>query len=133
MSYNDTFRLSAHGVLIKDNQVLQLKATYGNHDWGLPGGAFEPGETIHEALHRECWEEIGIDIQINYLSGIYYHSRHNSQAFIFRISIADNHPIRLSKEHSAYRFFDLNSLNPIQNIRINDCLNYSGEVKSYKF
>jgi 8-oxo-dGTP pyrophosphatase MutT (NUDIX family) len=27
--------------------------------WGLPGGKIEPGETLMEAMHRECAEELG--------------------------------------------------------------------------
>lgn len=60
MAFNDTFRLSCHAVITNDEgKVLLLKANYGNYQWGLPGGALEPGETIHQALIRECLEELG--------------------------------------------------------------------------
>jgi len=55
-----------------------VKANYANHDWGLPGGSPEPGETIHEAIQRECFEELNIKINILYLSGVYYHHDFNS-------------------------------------------------------
>jgi len=55
MAFEDRFRLSSHAVITNElGQVLLLKANYGNFAWGLPGGALEPGETIHEALLREC-------------------------------------------------------------------------------
>ena len=54
MTLDDKFRLSSHAVILNpDGQVLLLKADYGAKSWGLPGGALEPGETIHEALLRE--------------------------------------------------------------------------------
>jgi 8-oxo-dGTP diphosphatase len=134
MAFNDTFRLSSHAVITNsDGHVLLLKATYGSFSWGLPGGALEPNETIHDALSRECREELGIDVTINYLSGVYFHSAYNSQAFIFRCSFPPSTTIQLSHEHSEFRFTPISELSKVQQIRINDCLNYSGVVVSNKF
>jgi len=30
----------------------------------LPGGGQNPGETLHETLHRECKEEVGAEVEI---------------------------------------------------------------------
>jgi len=58
-------RNSAKAVIIKDGKVLFTK---NKDDWGffylLPGGGQEAGETIHEALKRECREEISSEIKI---------------------------------------------------------------------
>ncbi|MGE6451788.1 NUDIX hydrolase [Shewanella baltica] len=151
MAFNDTFRLSSHAVITNaQGQVLLLKANYGNFAWGLPGGALEPGETIHEALVRECQEELGLSVQVNYLSGVYYHSAYQSQAFIFRCElvlselpdrpeVAKNGaegellPIHLSHEHSEFAFHDIDTLSAVQQQRIKDCLNFNGVVMSAKF
>ncbi len=48
MAFEDLCRLSAHAVITDEaGRVLLLKATYGALSWGLPGGALEPGETMH--------------------------------------------------------------------------------------
>ncbi|WP_283627688.1 NUDIX hydrolase [Shewanella baltica] len=151
MAFNDTFRLSSHAVITNaQGQVLLLKANYGNFAWGLPGGALEPGETIHEALVRECQEELGLSVQVNYLSGVYYHSAYQSQAFIFRCELvlselpdrpevakngaeAELLPIHLSHEHSEFAFHDIDTLSAVQRQRIKDCLNFNGVVMSAKF
>ena len=154
MAFNDTFRLSSHAVITnQQGQVLLLKANYGNFAWGLPGGALEPGETIHEALVRECQEELGLSVQVNYLSGVYYHSAYQSQAFIFRCELVLPElpelpdgpevakdgaegaplPIHLSHEHSEFAFHDIDTLSAVQQQRINDCLNFNGVVMSAKF
>ncbi|UCX04470.1 NUDIX hydrolase [Shewanella sp. HL-SH8] len=134
MAFNDMFRLSAHAVITNDEgQVLQLKATYGAKHWGLPGGALELGETIHQAVIRECLEELGCDIAIDYLSGVYYHGAYQSQVFIFKCNIMDVTMIALSSEHSEYQYFDIADLSTVQQIRVKACLDFSGKVDSKVF
>lgn len=134
MAFEDKFRLGVFAVITnKENQVLLLKATYDGERWGLPGGSVDPGETVHEALARECSEELGVTTKILYLSGIYFHRAYDSHACIFRGEIAENAVITLSNEHSEYRYFSLDELSAIQRQRVNDCLSFDGQVKSAKF
>lgn len=134
MAFDDLFRMSVHAVITdSENKILLLKATYGLKSWGLPGGALEPGETIHEALIRECKEETNLAIKILYMSGMYYHSTHNSQAGVFRCEVAHFNDLKLSPEHSEYGFFSLEELSPINQQRVKDCFAFDGFVKSAKF
>ena len=134
MGFHDFYRLSSHAVIFNaNNQVLLLKATYADGAWGLPGGGLDQGETIHQALIRECFEELGCDISIQYLSGVYFHSVVNSHAFIFRCQIVEGRTIQLSDEHSEYRWFDVAELSAVQRIRVEDCLAFDGQVQSRAF
>ncbi|QDF68557.1 NUDIX domain-containing protein [Shewanella sp. SNU WT4] len=134
MAFDDTFRLSSHAVITNaDLAVLMVKANYGDRAWGLPGGALEPGETIHEALARECLEELGCQVTIKQLTGVYYHSAFNSQAFIFRCELSDDAIIQLSSEHTDYEFQAISRLSAVQQRRIYDCLAFTGTVVSAKF
>ena len=134
MSYAHKFRISVHAVIIDDNQnVLLLKQTYGDKRWGLPGGSPEPPETTEDTLLRECKEELGCDINIEYLSGVYFHKEHDSYVFIYKGSLREGKSVQLSSEHSDYLYTKIDDLSDIQRQRVNDCLNFDGKVKNFVF
>lgn len=134
MAFDDLFRIGAHGVFTDDEgRILLLKATYDGCRWGLPGGSLDPGETIHEALIRECREELGVEVNVLYMSGIYFHKTYNSHVCIFKCEINKESKIKLSSEHSEYRYFSLDELSDIQRQRVIDCLQFDGKVRSAKF
>jgi 8-oxo-dGTP diphosphatase len=134
MGFEDFFRLSAHAVITNPHgRVLLLKATYGACDWGLPGGALDPGETVHEGLLRECAEELGCDVVVQYLSGVYHHRAVSSHALVFRCSLPSDAVIRLSEEHSEFSYQPVAELPPVQRRRVLECLTYEGTVRSASF
>ncbi|KRE36799.1 NUDIX hydrolase [Paenibacillus sp. Soil522] len=134
MGFNDTFRVGVHAIITdSERRVLTLKRTYGNQGWSLPGGAVDPGETIHQALLRECQEELGLEIQDPVLTGFYYHNRINAQVGIFRCSISGSQNIKLSEEHSEYKWVHLSELSEVQRVRAIDALDYDGKVISRAF
>lgn len=134
MGFQDFYRMSSHAVILNEvGQVLLLKATYADHAWGLPGGGLDLGETIHQALIRECHEELGCQVNVDYLSGVYFHSAVTSHAFIFRCHLQIDAQIRLSDEHSQYAWFEIDTLSEIQKIRVQDCLDFKGTVLSRSF
>jgi 8-oxo-dGTP pyrophosphatase MutT (NUDIX family) len=133
MAYKDKFRISVHAVITdRAGKLLLLKMTYADKHWSLPGGAIERGENIYEALERECKEELGVKPKILYLSGVNYHKKHDSFAFIFRCTLPAKAKIRISPEHSDFQYFDLKSreVSPIQRDRVKDCISFKGKVIS---
>ncbi len=134
MGIHDTFRFGSHAMVFNaENKVLLLKRTYGNKGWSLPGGAVDPGETIHQALFRECREELGINVIDPVLTGLYYHRSINTHAAIFRCVISDDDEIVLSSEHSALRWTDLTELSESQRVRAEDAMRFKGQVYSRAF
>jgi ADP-ribose pyrophosphatase YjhB (NUDIX family) len=57
-------------VILYDQQVLLVKRDNPSL-WELPGGEILPGETPEEAIHREVYEETGINVEIIELLGWY--------------------------------------------------------------
>ncbi len=54
------------GAVIRDGRVLLAQRTRPPElagRWELPGGKAEPGESAEQALARELWEELGIEVR----------------------------------------------------------------------
>jgi ADP-ribose pyrophosphatase YjhB (NUDIX family) len=66
---------SASTIVVKEGKIL-LQRRSDTGFWALPGGAMEIGETIGEAAIRETKEETGLDVELEYIVGIYTNPRH---------------------------------------------------------
>ncbi|WP_100643098.1 8-oxo-dGTP diphosphatase MutT [Alteromonas facilis] len=56
----------AVGVIVNGTEVLLAKRPKHLHQgdkWEFPGGKFESGETLHQAIKRELDEELGIVVE----------------------------------------------------------------------
>jgi len=59
-------RNAVRALIINDGRILLLRKDGGDQGtrYALPGGAQETGETLSQALQRECLEEIGTQVRI---------------------------------------------------------------------
>jgi 8-oxo-dGTP diphosphatase len=59
-------RLAVRAVLLHQGRLLIVNAwPDGTSDlWCAPGGGVERGQSLHDNLHREIWEECGLRIAI---------------------------------------------------------------------
>jgi 8-oxo-dGTP pyrophosphatase MutT (NUDIX family) len=63
-------RISVKGLIIDAGRILlPLHRDEAGLYYILPGGGQEPGETLTDALVRECREELGVDVTVGDLLG----------------------------------------------------------------
>jgi ADP-ribose pyrophosphatase YjhB (NUDIX family) len=59
-------RVSVKAVVIQDGRLLVTRNVDDEGDFFLlPGGGQEPGESLPEALQRECREEVGAHVEVH--------------------------------------------------------------------
>ena len=82
--------------------------------YSLPGGGQNPGETLEEALRRECIEEIGIDVSVGrlryireYIGKNHEFSEHDGDAhqveFMFECEFDEEQPPRVGNNPDVYQ------------------------------
>ena len=100
-------------VVIIDNKDRVLFLKRSNYmdkfsgEWDLPGGHLKGNESLFEGLEREVEEETGLSVSEPKLISI-----DNNLHFFY--CNYDSRPVKISHEHTEYRFFDKNDLDPAQ-------------------
>ena len=67
---------SVVAVIVDDeNRVLLTKRNIPpfQGEWVMPGGKIDLGEPIVEALKREVWEEVGLEVEVGRLIDVFEH------------------------------------------------------------
>ncbi len=115
---NDTTTVAKVVLFDEKNRVLFLKrSNYMEKfagDWDLPGGHLKPNESLIEGLARETMEETQLDVR----DPVFLLQMDNLHFFYAKY---DSQIVKLSNEHTDYRFFDQSDLDPsekFQNVAI---------------
>jgi len=98
-----SFRVAVFAIIVRDGQVL-LARRRDIGWWNLPGGGMELGETVDEALHREVYEEIGLNVEIVRLVGVYLKPQKDEVVLTFLCHPGAGEP-QTSTEVSAIGYF----------------------------
>jgi 8-oxo-dGTP diphosphatase len=91
-----TVRLSVKAIIIREGRLLVLRCRDSKGVWYLlPGGGQEVGETLDQALRRECLEELGCEVRMGPLRFIRDYIARNHE---FAATDPDTHAVELMFE-----------------------------------
>jgi 8-oxo-dGTP pyrophosphatase MutT (NUDIX family) len=94
----------AAAVINDDGHVLVIRRR-DNAKWEPPGGVLDSDETILEGLAREVYEETGVSIQAEALTGVYKNMTRGIIALVFRCRPL-NEPLGSTPEAQAVRWLN---------------------------
>ncbi|WP_433227724.1 NUDIX hydrolase [Actinomadura formosensis] len=80
--------VSVAGVILDDLGRALLIQRRDNGHWEAPGGVLELDEDIRTGLKREIFEETGLQVDVDHLTGIYKNMKRGIIALVFRCRIA---------------------------------------------
>ncbi|MFE0462340.1 NUDIX hydrolase [Kitasatospora sp. NPDC058965] len=92
--------VSVAGAVVRaDGRVLAIQRA-DNGTWEPPGGVLEPAEAIEDGVRREVFEETGIKVSVERLTGVYKNVSRGVIALVFRCRPEGGHE-QVSEESVA--------------------------------
>ncbi|WP_042419048.1 NUDIX hydrolase [Streptacidiphilus anmyonensis] len=80
---NPLHSVSVAGVVVRDDGRVLAVQRADNGAWEPPGGVLELSETVEEGAKREVYEETGVRVTVDRLTGIYKNVPRGIVALVF--------------------------------------------------
>ncbi|MGW8685802.1 NUDIX hydrolase [Streptomyces sp. NPDC055817] len=127
--------MSVAGVVVReDGRVLTIRRA-DNGTWEPPGGVLELTEAPEDGVRREVFEETGLKVQVERLTGVYKNTTRGIVALVFLCTVEGGHE-RLSDESTAVEWLTRDEIadrmGEVFTIRVLDALEESAvHVRSH--
>lgn len=121
--------VGALALIERDGRLLlELRSDCGR--WGLPGGGVGADEEVEDALRREVFEETGLTVTSQERFGVFSDASRviaypdggvvRLVSFVYRATVEDVSPLRVSEESLDLRFFDREELRDLDIVETAD-------------
>jgi ADP-ribose pyrophosphatase YjhB (NUDIX family) len=120
----------ASAIVVNDEGEILLHRRSDNARWALPGGVMDIGESIAQTATREVQEETGLEVEPEYIVGVYSDPGHvfayddgevRQQFSVCLACRIVGGQVRTSKESSEVAFFapaEIDTLDMHESIRL---------------
>lgn len=122
---------AAAGIVANDQHEVLLNLRTDTHNWSLPGGYLEYGETYDAAMVREYKEDAGLDVEIVKSLGIFdqgfteYPNGDVTQVIsrLYLVKPVGGHTLETATDETLdLKYFSLDDLPPLLNQQTADML-----------
>ncbi|MEI8338070.1 MAG: NUDIX hydrolase [bacterium] len=109
-------------ILNKDGKILLLKCVLRENSgiyWDMPGGRIEGKESLVNNLKREIFEETKlVTVKIGKVLAVqeFLHDNKHIMRLTYVARVTSTKSLRLSNEHSEYKWFDLSEIHKLRNL-----------------
>lgn len=109
MSGKNLHTLGAFAIVFDEHSKILLCHRTDEDIWNLPGGRLEPGESPWDAVIREVAEEVGLEVRVERLLGVYAIPKRRDVVFNF-LCIKTGGTLCCSTEADQIGWFGQNDL-----------------------
>lgn len=115
--------VSVAGVVVSNADQVLIVQRRDNRHWEPPGGVLELNEQFEEGVRREIYEETGMNVRVERLTGVYKNLTVGVVALVFRCTpLGDPDPA--TAEAVAVRWAELaeipDLMDPAYAVRVTD-------------
>lgn len=126
--------VSVAGIVIRnDGRILAIQRR-DNHQWEPPGGVLELGETFEAGVRREVYEETGVAVEVERLTGVYKNLPRGIVAMVFRChphGEADSDTEEASRIHWLTTEEVTKHMSPAYAVRVTDAFSDTPAVRAH--
>ncbi|MGO9185722.1 NUDIX hydrolase [Mycobacterium sp.] len=81
--------VSVAGIVVRDDDRVLVIRREDNGQWEAPGGVLELDESFEDGVRREVFEETGLTVKVERLTGVYKNLNHGIVALVYRCRPTD--------------------------------------------
>jgi ADP-ribose pyrophosphatase YjhB (NUDIX family) len=126
--------VSVTGIVIRDDGRILAVQRRDNGQWEPPGGVLELDETFEYGVRREVFEETGVSVRVDRLTGAYKNLHRGVVALVFRCTPTSGEPTPTDESQGA-RWLTIdevrNRMTPAYAVRVFDALRDTAAARAH--